>query len=858
MAETKIRIESNPYQNQVDFYKFDGTDWVGINTSSRLFTDKLAHGFFPFKAEEIVNTILKEFGNGEKLQLVFEGADDEWIELEAICADDAYSGKVSAERSPRHLSNARDILPEIIEVFNDVKPLVNESSVSSEVANQIDKFTDVSSDIIPLCVMGNYSAGKSTFINALVGMEILPNGDEPVTARVFQIKRSKDRDRATIKFDCGDKTFTLRFDPNGLMEDKELAGNELYDKVAAKAAKGEPNMSVAMNAALKVINTHRPAEGESEGTVSDLIKIVVPFAESDPWPHDREFVIFDTPGSNSASNADHAAVLGKAMRGLSNGLPVFVAEYSSLDTKDNEKLYHDIEQISEIDERFAMIVVNKADSADLPKGGFDQDEIDQIMSWAIPRNLYGQGIYFVSSILGLGAKIDGEFMSDNYAEKFEDQQRKYVDPTSRFYKTLYRYNILPGQINRRTNKESEACENLLLANSGLFCVENEIRLFAERYSAYNKCSLSEDLLQQIIEATEKEVGRVRDEVDKEKAEREKALDDDKNRLIKTLEDTGNEAQEQAALQYSPAISAAFNPHQWDIKTDALANRQQALTDEKRGDLGFSGRESDASDAFNSILPNLVNKVADAAQDDGTSSLMDRAAKLAEGIKGAAQGFVDDAQDAIKKQSDVIDASKEADRNAADQLFDEVVKNYNGAAADIAKVVEEHSQHYWAERAEQCRNDLYRIATDDSAPLSDEKRKEIGDLITRYQSLTLAKCDDAVFDKADFNEIRWNNRVIVKSDKLFLDKVEQVYNEKISKCLEDTRSQIDFVHTRAFDGWLNELLHQIISNLTDYNPVLREHVEEINKKTAELNALEAKLAKLRDRKDYVARVIDWKE
>ena len=80
-----------------------------------------------------------------------------------------------------------------------------------------------------------------------------------------------------------------------------------------------------------------------------------------------------------------------------------------------------------------------------------------------------------------------------------------MDPSSRFYKTLYRYDILPGQIGRRADRESETCKDLLLANSGLFCIENEIRLFAERYSAYNKCSRSESLLQEIIDITEQEI-----------------------------------------------------------------------------------------------------------------------------------------------------------------------------------------------------------------------------------------------------------------------------------------------------------------------------------------------------------------
>ena len=470
MTETVIKIESNPYEECIRYYRLDG-GWreitLATNPGSALHSEKLVHGFFPFKAEEIAKVIVGEFGSGDKIKLLFEGSDDEWEELKAICDESGFASTLYAVRSERHLANARDVLPEIIEVFKEIKPLVDDSvSQRKIVAEKIDRFTDVSSDIIPLCVLGNYSAGKSTFINALVGMEILPNGDEPVTARVFQIKRSKDRDRAMIQFSCGDRRFLLRFDPTGLMENKDLAGEALYDLIVTSAAKAETGMASQINAALKVLNSYRQGDGEEK--VSDLIKLEVPFSDADPWPHDREFVIFDTPGSNSASNEDHARVLREAMEGLSNGLPIFVAEYSSLDSTDNEKLYREIEQIPAIDERFAMIVVNKADSADLPKGGFEDSDVAQIMHWSIPSNLYGQGIFFVSSILGLGSKNNGEFMSDNYAEKFEDQQRKYVDPASRFYKTLYRYDILPGQISRRTNKESEACKDLLLANSGLF------------------------------------------------------------------------------------------------------------------------------------------------------------------------------------------------------------------------------------------------------------------------------------------------------------------------------------------------------------------------------------------------------
>lgn len=860
MAETVIKIESNPYEECIRYYRLDD-GWheitLATNPGSALHSEKLVHGFFPFKAEEIVKDIIGEFGSGDKIKLVFEGSDDEWEELKAICDESDFASSLYAVRSERHLANARDVLPEIIEVFKEIKPLVDDSvSQRKVVAEKIDRFTDVSSDIIPLCVLGNYSAGKSTFINALVGVEILPNGDEPVTARVFQIKRSKDRDRAMIQFSFGDRRFLLRFDPTGLMENKDLAGEALYDLIAASAAKAETGMASQINAALKVLNSYRQGDGREQ--VSDLIKLEVPFSDADPWPHDREFVIFDTPGSNSASNEDHARVLREAMEGLSNGLPIFVAEYSSLDSTDNEKLYREIEQIPAIDDRFAMIVVNKADSADLPKGGFEDSDIAQIMHWSIPSNLYGQGIYFVSSILGLGSKNNGEFMSDNYAEKFEDQQRKYVDPTSRFYKTLYRYDILPGQISRRTNKESEACKDLLLANSGLFCIENEIRLFAERYSAYNKCTRSEALLQEIIGITKEEIDEAKAVVEEQKRKREEELDQEKSQLIERLENYGTLAQQDSEVAYGPELDSTVTVKEWKTSADALLARQNAITKEKREGLNYSDRAGEAASAFDSILPNLLDRVGSSAQNADSNDFMGRASKLADNVKNAAKGFVDDTTDAFKKQSDVKETEKKADKDAADQLFDEVVSNYNLAAAQMASTIDDRSRSYWIGRAEQCRDALYRIATADDNPLSDEKREEVGKIIIGFRALSLAEPRHDVFNKSDFNELRWGGTVVFRSDKLFLHKVEQRFNDEIDRSFAMTRGEIGREHICGFNTWLSDLITQIIANITDYNPVLHGHVEEIGKKTAEITSLEAKLGTLEDRKNYVSRVIDWKD
>ena len=117
MAEVRIKIQSDPYQEKVRYYSWHGY-WREITTStnpgSGLLGERLVRGFFPFKAEEIVETISKEFGDGGRIQLVFEGSDDEWLELKSICSDGPCADSFDVERSERYLANARDVLPEII------------------------------------------------------------------------------------------------------------------------------------------------------------------------------------------------------------------------------------------------------------------------------------------------------------------------------------------------------------------------------------------------------------------------------------------------------------------------------------------------------------------------------------------------------------------------------------------------------------------------------------------------------------------------------------------------------------------------------------------------------------------------
>lgn len=799
MSETRIKIISNPYNREISFQRWDG-EWVPITTGnehgSELHDEGIATGFFPFKAEEVVRIILKEYQvGGQVVTLVFEGTDDEYEELCAICEMEDMASFVHVERSDRYLLNARDVLPEIVRVFQVVRPLVDESITSEDptIEWQLEKFDDVSKDVIPLCVMGNYSSGKSTFINALIGQELLPSGDEPVTARVYQIRCSHLSGRGCISFLLGDQPVRLEFDENGLMNTSDCHDTVFYEQIAQAVAEAEvPSLISYMNRALAYINgVTLPSNrtGNSGFCVSDRIDIAVPFHPDDAWIQTGEFLIFDTPGENSLTNADHSRVLREAMEGLSNGLPIYVTTYDSLDNAANRDLYDRIKSIEAIDERFAMIVVNKADAADIKLRDFDGRKRRQILDMAVPRNLYAQGIFFVSSIMGLGAKLDGEFESESYAEKFEDQERKYSNPRSRFYKTLYRFNIQPRQIEDRTVRESSECPDLILANSGLYCVEQEIGRFAQRYSAYNKAHMSYTLIRQLLQDVSAMIAATRTRIENARAERVRSLDSEKGRVLGEFESYETSLRSELPKRYVFYVEKAVTARRWSTTEAELRKRERVYL------TGF-GKSFHA--------------------------------------EGNAEEYAD------KKLLDVLKAE------------------YEHAVADMSEVIDSNSRAFWDAEAKKVRKELCEIAAG-SNDLSASKRRTIEDLIISYPAPYIHRGKGPILQRRTLNQVfRFLFIFTIRSNRLDLAKVANAYNKAIYNAFIDTNRKTMLANERSFYTWLQNLLVQIFDHIADFNPVIRKQQEQIERDDKRLSELSEKAAVLERCAAEISSMIEWQE
>ena len=726
--------------------------------------------------------------------------------------------------------------------LKELSPLVAESvSDKDKIKRELEKFSDASNDVIPICVIGNYSSGKSTFINALIGYELLPSSDEPTTAKIYKISQSKQPDRATIKFEYDLKSVRIRFNPDSYKfltdpEENLLAVklSKILDGIAA-----EP-IPIKLSKVLETINGF--ANHEKDEAISDLIEIETPFDNDGLWGKIwNNFVIFDTPGSNSASNIKHYQVLQTALEGLSNGLPIFVSEYDSLDSMDNDRLYQDINNMAELDNRFTMIIVNKADAASLKKTGLSDDDRDRILNLAIPRQLYSGGIYFVSSIMGLGSKNDENFIEEHNAEVFEDQKNKYTDSTSRFYKQLYRYNILPAQIKRKYDMLSERHKNLLYANSGLYSVEQAIETFASIYSHYNKCQQSKLFLGKVIQITFDEIT---DAKQKKEAYRERIhanLEKEKKDLINRLETHSTEAETGYQQDYAAAmdefVKAATTTYESSELADLEASYRQAKAEEK----DIEGRREDVRESTKSFVDNLGRNFANTFRERNLSALKKIGADFTEGFK-----------DIIDNYNELTETRKDAEQASSDALIETVrnvfTTNFSGAQVFLEKT----SREYWAARTEQLKLALSQIVTNSSA-LTDEKRTELSGIILEYQKLVFDTKAEAIFDKTAFLY-----RFFGDTNRLKIEKLARKYNEEMQKQVLEIYHSFERSHANSFDAWMSSLLDTIIGNIVEFSPQLHEQAEIIREETARISELESRMIKLNDYTEQIRRMMDWKE
>lgn len=851
----KLRIESNPYDRKITFSSYDNVigGWQNIkliNDNSLLREGESAKNFLPFKIKEILDIVVKDYFIGEEpVEIVFEGTQDERVEVEAVCKEQCYEGKIIFSEEPvtKILANARYIFKDIKSKFEEVRPIIEKlMNRDIYVSANLDKVKSALEDMIPICVFGNYSAGKSTFINALIGCEILPSGGDPVTAKVYQIANSDQPDQAVITFEYLNKCIKLYFESDVYRVEAEDSLSDLIQEINEKVSECDKNdMYGKINVALELINNYERKDKDVI-VISDVIDIKVPFSKNGILGQSRNnFVIFDTPGSNSASNLNHTKVLENALASFSNGIPVWVSQYESIDSQDNAALCDKILQIQALDERFTMIIMNKADCSNLPKNGFDDSKVKEIKEYVAVEKMYSSGIYFVSSIMGLGAKNDGCFHDEFYEDTFSTNKAKYDNPENKFYKTLYKYNIMPDSVRNRIFEMSEECPNKIFANSGLYGVETAMETFASKYAAYNKCQMVYLFLNSVIGDTNKRIDEktkfLEENKKKRMSELEAAKKDLLDMLVRESQFTVNNLVDNTKTSINEFVN---NTLHYDYSLETM----ETLTSEYRAENASQNNLDIHEHNFEENKNNMWSHFKLNGQSLFKGNVLSN-------VKNIAADFYNDYKEVQDSKESKESTEREIDKLTSDMVIRTVVKEYKQKILYASNTLNQTLTKAWYDNAQIIRNRLIEIITETDA-LTALQRDNLANIIINYQSIEFDDYSEKRFEKKRFLKGVLFGLKLNDSEKINLKLLSTKYNKWINDNIREIADSMNKSCFDSFELW-RQGLHSIIeNNITDLNPNLRNIADLIQEETEKIAELANYKNKIGEALEDIREQMSW--
>ncbi len=859
---TGIKVVCDPYQESTQFFirksEEDSGVWEPITSEnspdSKLIRDKIVHGFFPFHAEDIVSTIYNEYRSSSgKIEIEFDGTDDDFRTMQVICSGDAFKDKVTLIHGQRRKESAKNCLPKINTIFReDIEPLIREGVTDEsreKVEDQISKFKDASAEVIPICIMGSYSVGKSTFINALIGAEVMPSAAAPMTAKIMKIEEVTDGERAAVSFeylgdhmrlefgDVGDSGYAFSEDtPDNAL--KKALSKEL-DQIAST------DLSSPVRKTLELLNAedHSWITGErgSADDISTRINVEIPFRGPMWKSTDRRFVIFDTPGANSSSHQNHLRILKDALKGFSNGLPIFVTTWNELDTNDNDELQKTFKGISELDSRFTLIVVNRADEETLPAEGWSDKEQSQILAQGIPDALYSGGIYFVSSILGLGYKTGGHFIDRHCGKIFDQQKESYSDPGNRYYTKLFVDNILPEPMKTEAILSAAGQSDRLYANCGMYSIEHAIQTFAVQYSSYNKCQQAYTFLKQAVEDTDQDIEATTKKKQDDLTDLQNRLDTAKNELNENLQAVGNSSMSTYGHMYNNEVMMWEKDTYKPLTEDMLKESQEEETEKVADETGYDDIHAQIGEGAKGLRQNLSAN-AQAFKDASTGT------KKLEKVGHILTGLGKDAKNVVSAYGKDLQARRNVDAQVSQNVTEAANNWISQCSHEAQEEMQEKSQAFWRDKNNKLRDRLVEevMGTD----LIDENKKhELSDFIYHYQPVDFEQIPIPQYDVTQFRKFL--------NVTLNLKKMAAEYTESLWDTIHSSAAKVSVMHRSQFNSWKDQFIADLQEHVTEYNPDLKQMSEEIQAETARIEHLSTMREGLSTKMQDISSMLEWK-
>ncbi|MCR4937455.1 MAG: dynamin family protein [Lachnospiraceae bacterium] len=496
-------------------------------------------------------------------------------------------------------------LPNVSEIYQAISEFCDEAlgSFESELQNQETKqmfrlrrklFDErkavLDQDEVNLCLVGTYSAGKSTFINAIIGKRILPESINSETAKMFKIHN----------VEIPQVAFTLRSSLEGRDECVQIIWNEAISQfelvknhgVAEEGIKRMLELETSSVAELGLrqheqlcrilkrlndVPNHETADGS--GYIDGVIDVGYPI----PICRDINFTFFDTPGTDSNS-AEHLLILKEALQQQTNSILIVMYEPTKMEGTGNSVLYKLINGFRDgsknddgvsIDLARSFHVINQADtktSKDLKllrnkKVKVSLKEEDKICDEEdMEIDLSQARLFFVSSKAAYISKaIQNNIDLDDERtwlanHKNEINNEPTVDPFTETPSSIqadsgmfYRYDKLANadfetkeliadseRVAKECGSSLDGVVRRMYINSGMYAIEEEIIKYARKYALAVKAKGLYDSIENLINFVRVDYEAIETQARLSKEHIEKNIEIMKTSMVQDIESAHDE------------------------------------------------------------------------------------------------------------------------------------------------------------------------------------------------------------------------------------------------------------------------------------------------------------------------------
>lgn len=221
-GNNRIRVTYDPYRKTIkcEYQREGGDEWELPSAGGRLaaiFQQGILKGTLQNNAHNIVQGIEADYCmHGQGVDLLFRGTEEDWEYFKTI-VQEMPDTQIICKGVAGQLPSAEELLPKIKNIFQKLSKDVDDLTESKVMMKPIQQYLETVEPDVVLYVTGTYSAGKFTFINALIGEELLPSAVDPTTAHIFKIV-AKDKGNwmdTEVYFKYLEKGAALKFRPDG-------------------------------------------------------------------------------------------------------------------------------------------------------------------------------------------------------------------------------------------------------------------------------------------------------------------------------------------------------------------------------------------------------------------------------------------------------------------------------------------------------------------------------------------------------------------------------------------------------------------------------------------------------------------